>query len=694
MQVPAARNIHHIIRSKRAMKISTAILLAMTTSSTLAQAQETARFPKPAPEKAFAEYKIIRNGDVLRTPREDWDAAKLRVKNDAEWQKWLGKERAEVDDWMAKRRDRVEWVAGWYHDFVSPKDGARLKWTAEIPTENSLVSGSDANEQVALTPKLFGAWVYSFRAKNGDMMERAAKLYRLTDDKKYGDWVAGQLNFYADNYEKWPLQPDKGLSRLTAQALDDAVLLIHHLDAARALGAYVTPEQKARWITKLFRPQAELLNQSTQTIHNIATWQRSATAQVGLYAKDDALWKGAIDGKFGIRAQLAQGVTGDYLWYEQSLGYNSYLLNALQSLFINALLDGRGEELKAEMHSAQNLMLAPLSIRFPNGQLPTPADSTRSKAPNRSFLASQYRIFPTTIGLREAVKNRSWDTLIDPPPAPQVLAGPELAPVVSRNLESSRMALLRGKSWQVWFHYGQLTNSHAQSEALNFEAFWNDFDVSHDAGTVGYGSPLHTNYYRRALAHNALLVDGEGEESWHEGELVKFDAENLIVSASQPKYRPNAKATRTLSIEGDSLRDVATIETSDGKAHDLGLVLQLQGEIGSDDGVWKDAAPVEKFAENRPKSFSYWKALGALENQREVAFVVKVKNAAGVVQEFRVTMKCDADFRAVRAEVPDAPPQRREAVLLETRGEKATFTTTIAAIVKLKTALQVLAGCK
>ncbi len=661
------------------MKISFAISLFAMTTSTLAHAQEPERFPKPAPEKAFAEYKIWHDGEVLRMPREDWASAKLRVQNDAEWKKWLGKERAEVDDWISKRADRVEWVAGWYHDFVSPKNGARLVWTPEIPTENSLVSSSDPNEHVALTPKLFGAWVYSFRAKNGDMIERAAKLYRLTDDKKYGDWVSGQLDFYADNYEKWPLQPDKGLSRLTAQALDDAVLLTHHLNAVRALGTYVSPEKKAYWIERLFRPQAELLNKSTQTIHNIATWQRSATAQAALYAKDDALWKIAIDGKFGIRAQLAQGVTGDYLWYEQSLGYNSYLLSALQDLFTNAMLDGRGDELKGEMHIAQNLMLAPLAIRFVNGQLPTPADSTRSKAPNRGFLASQYRIFPTTIGLQEAAKTRSWDTLIDPPPklAVQVLAGSEIAPVASRSLKSSRMALLRGKSWQLWFHYGQLTSSHAQSEALNFEAFWNDFDVTHDAGTVGYGSPLHTNYYRRALSHNALLVDGEGQELWNEGELLKFDAGNLTVSASQPKYRPNAKASRTLSIEGEQLRDVATIETTDGKEHSLGLSLQLQGEIQRNGGDWKNDNLETDFALGRPPAFAYWTLQGALSDRREISFVVNIKNDAGKIQMFRVTINCDKIFHAMRADVPDAPPQRRAAILLETQGEKATFTTTI-----------------
>ena len=211
------------------------------------------------------------------------------------------------------------------------------------------------------------------------------------------------------------------------------------------------------------------------------------------------------------------------------------------------------------------------------------------------------------------------------------------------------MALLRGKSWQVWLHYGQLTNSHSQNEALNFEAYWNDFDVTHDAGTVNYGSPLYVNYYRRGLAHNALLVDGEGEEGWHEGELVKFDAQNLTVSASQPKYRPNAKATRTLQIEGDSLRDVATIETTDGKAHSLGLSLQLQGEIASD-GVWRDAVAVEHFADKRPKSFGYWKALGALDNQARNQFHGECEKQSG--QDASVSrddeMRCRFSRRARR----------------------------------------------
>jgi hypothetical protein len=152
------------------------------------QAQE--RFPKPAPEKDFGELKVYGvGGSPLRTPKEDWSGAKERVKADAAWSTWIEARRKETDDWMAHRRDRVEWVAGWWHDFVSEKDGAFLDWTPDPPQ--------------GVTDKGFGGWVFGFRSRNGDKMVEAARLWRLTGERRYAEWAAAQLDFYAVNYEKW-----------------------------------------------------------------------------------------------------------------------------------------------------------------------------------------------------------------------------------------------------------------------------------------------------------------------------------------------------------------------------------------------------------------------------------------------------------------------------------------------------------
>ncbi|MBI4894107.1 MAG: hypothetical protein HY821_26045 [Acidobacteria bacterium] len=93
-----------------------------------APAQE--RFPKPNPSQAFHELKVLdERGQAVRTPQEDWDRARRILKEDSSWSTWLTARRAETDEWMANRRDRVEWVAGWWHDFVNDKDGAFLTWT-------------------------------------------------------------------------------------------------------------------------------------------------------------------------------------------------------------------------------------------------------------------------------------------------------------------------------------------------------------------------------------------------------------------------------------------------------------------------------------------------------------------------------------------------------------------------------------
>ena len=85
--------------------------------------------------------------------------ARRRVAEDPAWAVWLGEERAAVDAWMAKHRDRVEWVAGWSNDFVSPKDGSKLTWTEQIPGEEVDHFSSPSDPHVAITAKLKAAWV-------------------------------------------------------------------------------------------------------------------------------------------------------------------------------------------------------------------------------------------------------------------------------------------------------------------------------------------------------------------------------------------------------------------------------------------------------------------------------------------------------------------------------------------------------
>jgi hypothetical protein len=626
---------------------------------------EQTAYPKDHPGQLFPDLKIYDDhGSPIRVPKEDWEGAKARIAADPEWAKWMANRQSQVDDWMAKRSDKVEWVAGYWHDFISPKDGSRLAFTPDEPGPETLHSPSDP--KVLLTPKLHAAWIGIFRQNHASKMIEAAQLYRLTGDKKYADWAASQLDFYADNYLKWDLRPSAGgQARLTYQTLDEANLLIAYVNTARLLGDYVTPEQKQKWITELFKPETVLLQGNFHMIMNIACWQRSAVAQAALYSGDEELWKEAVDGPNGIRDQVARGVTSDYIWREQSLGYNAYVVQALYSFFYYAQIAGRGAELETEMETIENLMLAPTMMRFPTGQLPNPADSTTIlHAPDLSLLAQTAQVFPTKLGNHEFLTTKSWAALLDPPATDAKPS--DLPPTVSWNMASSHMAIIRSGAWQVFFHYGQLVPWHAQQEALNYEAFFNNTDVTHDPGTVSYGSPMSAQYYDTGLCANVPLVDGLGQESWQPGQLDSFA--DASVNASQPHYRSNATANRTLTIDGSNLNDLEHIATTDGVQHALGFVLHLQGKVKLPDGFVSDP---NFTAYHSVPGFKFLTNAVSAKFHDQAAFDVDYNGTL-----LHVTFALPGDFTVWYASAPDVPPHRNDMLYLETQGTDATLKTT------------------
>jgi hypothetical protein len=625
-------------------------------------------FPKPNPEKVFPELKIYdAQGHPWRAAKEDWEGARRLVASDPAWAAWTKVERATVDAWMEKHHDRVSWIAGWSNNFVSPKNGSKLTYTDAIPGEEIDHFSSPSDPRVEITPVLKAAWVRQWREKHAQMMERAARLYRLTEDKRYADWAAGQLDFYAEHFLEW--EPQRQGARLFWQSLTEGVNLATYNTTVRVLGDYVTPERKQMWFEKFFKPEVAVIDANFPRILNITCWLRGASAQVGLVFGDEEMWKRSLDSEFGVRRQVNDGITSDYLWLEQSLGYNSLVVNAFLSLFTTAGIYGRADELAKEMATVENLLLSPSYLRFPTGQLPNPSDTKGLLfAPDRKTFAAACRVFPTAIGLTEIAGMHNWDALLDPP-APAPKNAEALPPISSRSFESTRMAQIKKGLWQVFFQYGQMPiNSHLHDEVLNYSAFYGNVDITHDPGTVGYGSPLHKYYYTQGLNHNVPLVNSEGEEKPPQrGELLEFSAEGGRVAAAQSAYRSDASARRSLTIDGDKLVDTVVVVSTAKDPQKIGLTLHLQGKVHLPD----QCKPDKEFLTDRPKGFEYWDDVKGATFSNSVT----VKVDFGKVP-MNITLTAPGEFRLWHASSPDVPPERRECLYLETLGTSATFTTT------------------
>jgi hypothetical protein len=234
------------------------------------------------------------------------------------------------------------------------------------------------------------------------------------------------------------------------------------------------------------------------------------------------------------------------------------------------------------------------------------------------------------------------------------------------------MALLKSGPWQVFFHYGQLTRSHTQAEALNYSAYFGRTDVTHDTGTVGYGSPLHKGYYTRGANHNVPLVNGEGEDTMPQpGELLAYVENPARVSAAQPNYRQDARAACTLEIKGDTLIDTSTIECK-RQAAQLGFTLHVQGKARLPGSF----VAAKEFAAGRAAPFTRWRDVRGATFHDRAEF--DVDYAQGVV--LHVTLTAPGEFKLWHGSTPDAPPKRRESFYVELTApaKAATFTTTFA----------------
>jgi hypothetical protein len=609
-------------------------------------------------EEAFSALKVYaENGSSFRKPVDDWEGATKRWRTEPRWTKWVSSRRAMVDDWIERRLDRTEWQAGYWHDFVSPKDGAFLRWTPDEPGANTLKSPS--GETVQLTSKLKGAWVYAFRSTHAQRILESARLYRLTGVKRYGTWAASQLTFYAGNYEQWPVRktPWGSTGRLMFHSLDEATNLILYVQAADALGDFPTESERRLWIEKLFRPEAELVLGDVKAVLNVSAWLLSAAGHVAIYANDGTLLDRVIDGKGGLRELARVGITKDFLWYEQSLGYNAYVFDGLLPFLSYASQKGISDRFANVMATVQNLMLSPLQLRFEDGRLPMPADATGwpLKEPNIERYARAYRVFPVRVAAPQIANQENWEALLDPPTIPPVAAA--LPEVSTRNLSDSQMGILRAGGWQIFFHYGQLTANHAQEEALNFEATFNGIDVTHDPGTVGYGSPLHVEYFRTGLAHNVPLYQGRGQDSWGRGEVQQFDQEKAIARVRFPGYWKGIDVTRELRVEDQSLADTLSIGRTTGGESEGGVsvALHLQGRIIAPAGT--QSLTQDKDVTGR--GFKYWTDRKLLSHQDSAAYHVSLEGVC-----IRLEIATTGPFSVVVASTPDAPPRRRQSLLI------------------------------
>ncbi len=478
----------------------------------------------------------------------DIQAAKGRVSRHAWAREVRDKLLADAEEALAGEVQIPDRGGQWPHWYSCRRDGTRL--TTVSPTEHKC---SKCGEVYRGEP-YDSVVLYGVHSRNSRTIRTLGLAYRFTGRAEFAKRAADLLLAYAAKYPIYRRHntagEDKvGGGRVSAQTLDESVWLIPVTWGYALIRDTLSEADRTIIERDLLIAAADVIREHRMGIHNIQCWKNSAVGLVGLATGRDALVREAIDDpERGFRAQIAKGVTDDGLWWEGSLGYHQYTMDALWPLAEAARRAG------IDLYDARyhKLYEAPLALAFPNGDAPGFNDNGGANvltyAPMYELTYARYKNAADGRLLARAGR-RSLQALLY---GADELPSGEMIPGESMLLRSAGYAMLRTRGAAAAVRFGMQGGGHGHPDKLNLVTFGGGRNVGIDPGSINYGVPLHREWYRTTIAHNTVAVDGELQAN-ADGTLERWSTggTTTLIASADAAY-PGVQLRRTVTLRPDA----------------------------------------------------------------------------------------------------------------------------------------------
>lgn len=211
-------------------------------------------------------------------------------------------------------------------------------YQAELDRAEQFVSGMMAGGIIVPQPKdPGGGYSHEQHKRNYRAMYLAGQLFQITGDQRYADYIRDMLLQYAELYPTLGDHPAAGgqaPGRLFWQVLNDAVWLVHSIQAYGAIRDGLSVSDRERIDNDVFRRAAEFLSVDSRStfdkIHNHATWASAGVGMTGYLLGDDDLVQRALlgsdkSGKTGFLRQTQELFSPDG-YYTEGPYYQRYAL--------------------------------------------------------------------------------------------------------------------------------------------------------------------------------------------------------------------------------------------------------------------------------------------------------------------------------------------------------------------------------
>ncbi len=468
--------------------------------------------------------------------------------------------RDEAQDFLARPVAVPNRPGGYYHDYFCPQHAVQLIFEPDSPHVHRCPVGGETFSGEPFD----AAWRWFVNDRLAQAALRLAILWQLEGEDGYRQQVQKILSDYASNYAGYakipPRTPNPGVATYTT--LDESVWAIPLAWSFDLIRATLSRSEQMTVIERLLLPIAEhLVAHHFGGIHNFACWHNAAIGTLGVVTGHDDLIAFAIDGPYGFRTQVQDGILADGLWFEGSFSYHFYTVAALFSL-AKATANLPEWDLRQET-ALTSVLRAPVLCAYPDGGLPATNDCWYftgliddcchgvPKAP--AFYEIGYAWFDDMLFgqvLARAYRHGPRDSLDALLFGAQTLPTDGVPALSSVHMPASGYAILRSQPEEqgqpaaesesdqhsqdfgatiqessevapsdadvqplcdqqyIFLKYGPHGGGHGHPDKLGLSIFAHGRRQSPDLGTPGYGIDLFESWYRQTVSHNTVLLDG------------------------------------------------------------------------------------------------------------------------------------------------------------------------------------------
>lgn len=401
--------------------------------------------------------------------------------------------------------------ATWNHYFFCPDHSVRLHWdrhspnTHRCPVDGAIFTGEPYD----------GAWWRWLNGLNAKASYELSVLWLLTGEIRYRDKAVDILLQYAQYYPDYQEHggiPYNGPGKANAQTLCEANC---HADFARGfdlIRSELTAQQDEYIATRLLRCGADFLMQHrSNQIHNHEVKNSATVGIIGAVLDDKTYLEFAVNSPYGLLYQLEHALLPGGLWFEGSLHYHFY---ALEAFFAFEKLAKNSEFSLLDKPFYTDMLSLPMRLLMPDMSLPKVNDCVNGQElPGHAdiyefayfyYAKKEYGLWLNH--LYRTAPRQHIDALCYGQPLP---AESLLTPTTSEHLPGAGFTLIRNAPGRaVCIKHGPYGGEHDHYDRLNLIVFNRGKALFPDLGTTGYGAPLHYGYYKNSFSHNTLCVNG------------------------------------------------------------------------------------------------------------------------------------------------------------------------------------------